>query len=181
MPDDWANAEMRTGAVHLPYPVKRESWDSPFDYAEASRVIVVTDVNREDMDQVAAAYRELFLAAGGGGLGLFTAIRRLRAVHEKIAPALADKGLALYAQHVDGMDISTLVDIFRAEHDACLLGTDAVREGVDVPGQSLRLVVFDRVVEFQPIGRRLINAAVGPHHVWLRSTQLRHESYNSGI
>ena len=31
------------------------------------------------------------------------------------------------------------------EEDACLLGTDAVREGVDVPGRSLRLVVFDRV------------------------------------
>ena len=27
--------------------------------------------------KVAAAMRELFLAAGGGGLGLFTAIRRL--------------------------------------------------------------------------------------------------------
>jgi ATP-dependent DNA helicase DinG len=49
------------------------------------------------------------------------------------------------AQHVDGMDTSTLVDIFRAEEDACLLGTDAVRDGVDVPGRSLRLIVFDRV------------------------------------
>ena len=38
-----------------------------------------------------------------------------------------------------------LVDIFRAEEDACLLGTDAVRDGVDVPGRSLRLIVFDRV------------------------------------
>ena len=39
----------------------------------------------------------------------------------------------------------TLVDIFRAEEDSCLLGTDAVRDGVDVPGRSLRLIVFDRV------------------------------------
>ncbi|MBL8555681.1 MAG: ATP-dependent DNA helicase, partial [Phenylobacterium sp.] len=38
-----------------------------------------------------------------------------------------------------------LVDIFRAEEDACLLGTDAVRDGVDVPGRSLRLLVFDRI------------------------------------
>jgi ATP-dependent DNA helicase DinG len=38
-----------------------------------------------------------------------------------------------------------LVDIFRAERDTCLLGTDAVRDGVDVPGDSLRLIVFDRV------------------------------------
>jgi ATP-dependent DNA helicase DinG len=145
VPDDWANAEMRTGAVHLPYPVRREGWDSPFDYAGASRVIVVTDVNREDMDQVAAAYRELFLAAGGGGLGLFTAISRLRAVHKRLVKPLADEGLPLYAQHVDPMDTGTLVDMFRAERDACLLGTDAVRDGVDVPGDSLRLIVLDRV------------------------------------
>ena len=37
------------------------------------------------------------------------------------------------------------MDIFRAEEDACLLGTDAIRDGVDVPGRSLRLLVFDRV------------------------------------
>jgi ATP-dependent DNA helicase DinG len=145
VPDDWANAEMRTGAVHLPYPVKREGWESPFDYVGSSRVIVVTDVNREDMDQVAAAYRELFLAAGGGGLGLFTAISRLKAVHRRLVKPLAEAGLPLYAQHVDPMDTGTLVDMFRAERDACLLGTDAVRDGVDVPGDSLRLIVLDRV------------------------------------
>ena len=43
------------------------------------------------------------------------------------------------------MDTGTLVDIFRAEEDTCLFGTDAVRDGVDVPGRSLRLIVFDRV------------------------------------
>ncbi|MGH6894441.1 MAG: helicase C-terminal domain-containing protein, partial [Dongiaceae bacterium] len=50
----------------------------------------------------------------------------------------------LSAQHVDGLDTTTLVDIFRAEEDACLLGTDAVRDGVDVPGRSLRLIVYER-------------------------------------
>ena len=145
IPDDWANAEMRTGAVHLPYPVKRVSYDSPFDYKAISRVIVVNDVNREDMDQVAAAYRELFVASGGGALGLFTAIARLRAVHKRLLRPLAQAGLPLYAQHVDPMDTGTLVDMFRAERDACLLGTDAVRDGVDVPGDSLRLIVLDRV------------------------------------
>ena len=43
------------------------------------------------------------------------------------------------------MDIGTLIDIFRAEQNSCLLGTDAVRDGVDVPGDSLHLIVFDRV------------------------------------
>jgi ATP-dependent DNA helicase DinG len=43
------------------------------------------------------------------------------------------------------MDNATLVDIFRAEEASCLLGTDAMRDGVDVPGRALRLVVFERV------------------------------------
>ena len=118
---------------------------SPFDYAECTRVFVVNDVGRDDPAQVAAAYRELFFAAGGGGLGLFTAINRLRAVHGRIAGPLDAAGIRLLAQHVDGLDTGTLIDIFRAEDDACLLGTDAVRDGVDVPGRSLRLIVFDRV------------------------------------
>ncbi|HEY8571723.1 helicase C-terminal domain-containing protein [Phenylobacterium sp.] len=143
--DPFALAEMRTGAARLPDRPKTLKLASPFDYANQARCFVVTDVGREDPRQVAAAMRELFLAAGGGGLGLFTAIRRLRAVHERIAAPLADKGLALYAQHVDPLEVGALVDIFRAEEDACLLGTDAVRDGVDVPGRSLRLLVFDRV------------------------------------
>ena len=53
--------------------------------------------------------------------------------------------IPLFAQHVDKLDTASLVDIFRAEENACLLGTDAVRDGVDVPGRALRLIVFDRV------------------------------------
>jgi ATP-dependent DNA helicase DinG len=141
----FALAEMRTGAARLPEMPKTLRLASPFDYAANARAIVVTDIARDDPRQVAAAMRELFLAAGGGGLGLFTAIKRLRAVYEKAAAPLAENGLALYAQHVDPLEIGALVDIFRAEEDACLLGTDAVRDGVDVPGRSLRLLAFDRI------------------------------------
>ncbi len=144
-PDDWRSAEVRTGAMHLALPAERVSLPSPFDYPDATRILVVRDVNRNRPNDVAAAYRELFLAAGGGGLGLFTAIQRLRAIHERIAKPLDEAGIPLLAQHVDAMDTGTLVDIFRAEENTCLLGTDAVRDGVDVPGRSLRLIVFDRV------------------------------------
>jgi len=141
----WRTAEMRTGSQHLALPAVRASLASPFDYGNRTRVLVVTDVRRDDADQVSAAYRELFLASGGGALGLFTAIWRLRAVRKKIGAAIDQAGIPLLAQHVDGMDTPTLIDIFRGEEDACLLGTDAVRDGVDVPGRSLRLIVFDRV------------------------------------
>jgi len=141
----WQAAEEGTGAIHLLAPPMRVAVASPFDYAQATRAFVVTDVARDDPAQVASAYRALFLAAGGGALGLFTAIARLREVHRLIAPALEEAGIALLAQHVDAMDNATLVDVFRAEEDACLLGTDAMRDGVDVPGRALRLIVFDRL------------------------------------
>jgi ATP-dependent DNA helicase DinG len=143
--EDWAAAGEVTGTRHLLRPPLRAKVPSPFEYAAHTRVFVVNDVRKDDLDQVAAAYRALFLAAGGGGLGLFTAIQRLRAVHERIAEPLEAAGLPLYAQHLDGLDVATLVEIFRAEEDACLLGTDAIRDGVDVPGRALRLIVFDRV------------------------------------
>ncbi|HEY0107966.1 MAG TPA: ATP-dependent DNA helicase [Rhizomicrobium sp.] len=143
--DDWQSAEVRTGAGHLPQPPRRASFGSPFQYASQARIFIVKDVNRREIDQVAAAFRELFLASGGGGLGLFTAVRALRAVEQRIAAPLAEAGVALYAQHVDKLDTGALVDLFRAEENACLLGTDALRDGVDVPGRSLRLVVFDKV------------------------------------
>ena len=142
---NWETAEKRTGASHMASPTVYVSQPSPFDYAQQTRIIVVTDVNKNSADQVASAYRELFLASGGGALGLFTAISRLRAVNDRIAPVLDEQGFPLYAQHVDSLDVGTLVDIFRAEQNSCLLGTDAVRDGVDVPGNSLRLIVFDRV------------------------------------
>lgn len=141
---DWAAAAERTGARHMPDYV-RAQMPSPFDYAARTRVLVVNDLGRDEPDRVAAAYRELFLASGGGALGLFTAIGRLKAVHGRIGKAIEAAGLPLYAQHVDRLDVSTLVDIFRADEDSCLLGTDAVRDGVDVPGRALRLIVFDRV------------------------------------
>jgi ATP-dependent DNA helicase DinG len=141
----WHEAEARTGAAHLPLPAIRASLPSPFDYAANTRALVVTDVDVRQEGQVAVAMQRLFLASRGGALGLFTAIRRLREVARRIAPALEAAGIPLYAQHVDAMDNATLVDVFRAEEDSCLLGTDAMRDGVDVPGRSLRLLVFDRV------------------------------------
>ena len=140
----WLEAEARVGAAHLPSPALRVSVASPFDYAAQTRAFVVTDVGLE-IEAVAGAYRALFMAAGGGGLGLFTAISRLKAVHARIAEPLEAAGIPLLAQHVDAMDNATLVDVFRAELDSCLLGTDAMRDGVDVPGRALRLVVFERV------------------------------------
>ena len=159
--EGWAGAEARTGACHLDQPPTHFSADSPFDYAENSEVLIVTDLKRGDVAQLAGAYSRLIEAAGGGTLGLFTAIQRLKAVHARIADRLARAGLPLYAQHVDPIDTGTLVDIFRDDPRASLLGTDALRDGVDVPGRSLRLVVMEGVPWPRPTVLHAARRAVG--------------------
>ncbi len=141
----WQSAIDRSGAAHVESQPLLSAADSPFDYAARAEVLIVTDVKKGDLPGLAGAYARLIEASGGGVLGLFTAIRRLRAVYGRIADRLAREGLPLYAQHVDPIDTGTLVDIFRDDPRASLLGTDALRDGVDVPGRSLRCVVLEAV------------------------------------
>jgi ATP-dependent DNA helicase DinG len=143
--DGWEAADERTGAAHLDSSVEQFEAESPFDYAACSEVLIVTDIRQGDLAALAGGYARLIEAAQGGTLGLFTAIQRLKAVHARIADRLARAGLPLLAQHVDPIDPGTLVDMFRDDPHASLLGTDALRDGVDVPGESLRLVVMERV------------------------------------
>jgi ATP-dependent DNA helicase DinG len=159
--EGWPGAEARTGASHLPGRAGHFEAASPFDYGRQAEVLIVTDIGRNDVSALAGAYARLIEVAQGGTLGLFTAIQRLRAVHARIADRLAREGLPLLAQHVDPIDTGTLVDIFRDDPHASLLGTDALRDGVDVPGESLRLVVMERVPWPRPTilhaARRLAN------------------------
>ncbi|RIV87529.1 ATP-dependent DNA helicase [Aurantiacibacter zhengii] len=142
---DWPSAVAKSGAPHIEVQPRLADALSPFDYASRAEVLIVTDIKKGDLAGLAGAYARIIEASGGGVLGLFTAIRRLRAVHGRIADRLAREGLPLFAQHVDPIDTGTLVDIFRDDPHASLLGTDALRDGVDVPGRSLRCVVMEQV------------------------------------
>ncbi len=140
--EDWKRAEIHTGARYLSTEPKKFSAKSPFNYQDCARVYVLTDVNKTRADHVSGALKSLINASGGGALALFTSINRLKAIHNNLINKL---DVALYSQHIDQMDSGTLIDIFREDENSCLLGTDAMRDGVDVPGKSLRLMTFDRV------------------------------------
>ena len=144
---NWEVAESLTGARHLKTKTNflRAAIASPFDYQNQTKIFVVNDIPKNNIKLLANAYAKLFLASGGGSLGIFTSIKRLKASYPIIFEQLNQNHLMLLAQHIDGMDTGTLIDIFRAEENSSLLGTDAVRDGVDVPGRSLRLIVFERV------------------------------------
>jgi len=143
--DSWQSTLLLSGAIHLNHPSVRASFASPFNYAHQTKVLVVNDLQRDRPEATSAAMAGLMKAAGGGGLGLFTAIRRLKAVYPAMLARLEEADLPLYAQHIDRMNLQTLLAMFREEPRSCLLGTDAVRDGIDVPGAALRLIVFDRM------------------------------------
>jgi ATP-dependent DNA helicase DinG len=143
--EDWSAAERAPAPATSPRPAQRFAAESPFDYAANSEVLIVTDVKRGD---VARARRRLCAADRGGGR------RHARPVHRHPAaeggprphrrPA-RPRRLPLYAQHVDPIDTGTLGRHLPRRSARLLLGTDALRDGVDVPGHSLRLVVMEGV------------------------------------
>ncbi len=79
-------------------------------------------------------------AAGGGVLALFSSWRAAEAG----AAALRERtDLEVLMQGDE--TLSALVDRFREDEDACLVGTLSLWQGVDVVGSSCRLVVIDRI------------------------------------
>lgn len=75
---------------------------------------------------------------------LFTSISAMMKAQAALAPIFAQKGKLLLCQHVDGA-LDGLVAMFRRERGACLLGCQSLWEGVDFPGDALKLLVIPKL------------------------------------
>jgi ATP-dependent DNA helicase DinG len=123
---------------------RTECLDSPFDYAEQTRMYLPTglpDPNQPGYsDAVADAVLPVIEAAGGGVFVLCTSHRALRAIAARLRTRVA---LQVLVQGEDAR--SALLDAFTADGNAVLVGTSSFWEGVDVRGQALRVVAIDRL------------------------------------
>jgi ATP-dependent DNA helicase DinG len=117
---------------------------SPFDHARSGILYVARHLPPPGRDALPTAYldelAELIEAAGGRTLGLFSSMRAAKeaagALRERIGHPLLCQGDDLTAQ---------LVRQFSEDEPTCLFGTLSLWQGVDVPGNSLQLVVIDRI------------------------------------
>jgi len=75
---------------------------------------------------------------------LFTSISAMMKAQAALAPLFAQKNKLLLCQHVDG-SLDGLVAMFRKERGACLLGCQSLWEGVDFPGDALKLLVIPKL------------------------------------
>ncbi len=138
-------AQQLVGANHLDHDAEWSNHTSPFDYASQARIYIVNDVSRDRAETTSAAMSALMRASDGRALALFTSIQRLKSCWPYLADRLAQLDIPLYAQHQDRMNLQTLLQLFRDDPRSVLMGTDAVRDGVDVPGEALQMMIYDRV------------------------------------
>lgn len=75
---------------------------------------------------------------------LFTSISAMMKAQAALAPLFAQKNKLLLCQQVDG-SLDGLVAMFRKERGACLLGCQSLWEGVDFPGDALKLLVIPKL------------------------------------
>ncbi|HEX5323154.1 MAG TPA: ATP-dependent DNA helicase, partial [Capsulimonadaceae bacterium] len=120
--------------------------DSPFDYTANCLIYTArglappTDPARytqQAIDQMI----ELVHASRGGAFLLFTSYRMLQEAYDALERA--DLHYPLLRQ--GDMPGGRLIAVFREAQNAVLFGTQSFWEGVDVPGNALRLVVIDRL------------------------------------
>jgi len=117
---------------------------SPFDHARSGILYVARHLPPPGRDGLQEAYvtelAELIDAAGGRTLGLFSSMRAATQAAEALRDRIA------YPLLCQGDDVTAqLVKQFAADEPTCLFGTLSLWQGVDVPGDALRLVVIDRI------------------------------------
>lgn len=81
---------------------------------------------------------------------LFTSISAMMRAQTALAPLFAEKNKLLLCQHVDG-SLDGLVSMFRKSRGACLLGCQSLWEGVDFPGDALKLLVIPKLPFPNPV------------------------------
>lgn len=118
---------------------------SPFDYPNQGILYVAQDLPKPGPQPSAMTHdrlEQLLEASGGGALCLFTSRSAAKAAAEEMRRSFGDK-LNILLQ--GDSTLSGLIDEFTEDASTCLFGTLSLWQGVDVPGDALRLVTIDRI------------------------------------
>jgi len=120
---------------------------SPFPYSSA--VLLAAPVNSPLPDDssyqefINSAVSSLVSIAGGSALILFTSYQSLTNAYNTAKKELEKLGIRCLKQGDD--DRTRLLQNFLKDETSCLFATDSFWEGVDAPGDTLRLVIICRL------------------------------------
>jgi ATP-dependent DNA helicase DinG len=125
-------------------------WGSPFDYQKQAELILLDDMpdptaDGEAYQRAAVAMIKRYVArTDGHAFVLLTSYEMMKRVAADLQSWLTEKNLGLYCQ-ADGLPRTQMVERFRANPRAVLLGTDSFWQGVDVPGEALQNVIIAKL------------------------------------
>ena len=122
---------------------------SPFNYREQVQLILVRGMPDPRQQQeyhraTTAMIRRYVERTDGHAFVLFTSYEMMRQVGSELTGWLAERDLGLYNQ-ADGLPRHKMLERFKANPRAVLLGTDSFWQGVDVPGEALENVIITRL------------------------------------
>ncbi|MBW6515347.1 MAG: 3'-5' exoribonuclease [Candidatus Cloacimonetes bacterium] len=152
---------MRMGLPFDEEKVIRESIiPSPFDYNKQTLVLAASYLPIPSDEYFTPQSIELLKmaidSAKVGSMVLFTSYKDLNTVYEQISEDLYKKDILLLAQG-RGYSRTVTLNEFRDHGRAVLLGTSSFWEGVDVPGESLSLLILYKL-PFQVPSEPIIEA-----------------------
>ena len=123
---------------------------SPFDFRAQAKLVLPNDMPdptenaAEFGKRTAAMVRKYVEQTDGHAFVLLTSYSAMRNLAKELAPWLAARNLGLYAQS-DGLPRTQMLERFKANPRAVLLGTDSFWQGVDVPGEALTNVIITKL------------------------------------
>ena len=124
-------------------------WESPFDYASHAMLYVPSTLPLPSSPQFNERFVEvlwpLIRKAEGGVLVLCTTLRAVDRIADLLEERLDAAGLDRLLLRQGEKSRRVLLDEFRKEGSAILVGSASFWEGIDVPGNALTLVAIDKL------------------------------------
>jgi len=133
---------------------------SPFNYHTQTKIIntayLPDPADQYYPLQAIKLLTEILTEKPTGTLVLFTANKDIKLMYEYLIQTCFEKGILLLAQGITGSR-TNILNQFKEDGKAVLLGTSSFWEGIDVPGDSLKLLIMYKL-PFQVPSEPIIEA-----------------------
>lgn len=142
---DFTHFQSQLGLVEA----RCESWESPFRYAERAIMYVPSNLPSikayNYFEQFAGLLVPFIEKTPGGCLLLCTTLRAVQELGQLLENAFKKRGIKRSVLQQGQSSHRLLVDQFRKEKNAVLVGSASFWEGVDFPGDLLTLLAIDKL------------------------------------
>ena len=137
----------RIGLTFQNREITEKIFKSPFDYRKKVLLAVPTDIKDPSdplyTSELAAFALNIIKISEGGALLLFTSYSMLMDVYSRIKEDIINSGITILRQ--GEFDRFRIQKIFNEDKKSVLLATDSFWEGIDSPGETLKIVIICRL------------------------------------